>query len=137
MDEVKIEWKQTNFSNVKNLPDADYYGFSRGANLLYIGISYHQDVVVEIRQTLTRLNINTNGLSIWLGDITESTYGRITERIVKDAECLMIGTNQPVKNTQCINTYTGRNNFKVKTSGCSLIRSCVRCENNQVYLTCR
>jgi len=138
MNEIKINWVQTNFNEVGDYYDTYYYAFSRGNNLLYIGISYRQNVRTEIAQTLRRLKISANGLSIWLGYVNseQTTYGRITEQIVLDAECLMIYTNQPTYNTQCKENYTRRCNLKVKTGGCSLIRRCVKCENNRVYLTC-
>ena len=138
MDTIKITWVQTNFKEVGDYYDTYYYAFSRGNNLLYIGISYQQNVRTEIAQTLRRFGISVNGLSIWLGYIDDkyTTYRRITNQIVLDAECLMIRTNQPTKNSQCKVNYTGRCNFKVKTSGCYLIRKCVKCENNRVYLTC-
>lgn len=138
MDILKINWEQTNFSDLPNNEDTYYYAFSRFDILLYIGITNRQNVKDEIRQTLQRLKINTTGLSIWLGyiDATKTTYGRITEQIVLDGECLMINTNRPTLNQQCKQSYTGRNNFCVKTSGCKYIRNCVRYENNKVYLTC-
>ena len=138
MNEIKINWVQTNFNEVGDYYDTYYYAFSRGNNLLYIGISYRQNVRTEIAQTLRRLRISPNGLSIWLGYVNseQTTYGRITEQIILDAECLMIFTNQPTYNTQCKENYTRRCNLKVKTSGCQVIRKCVRCENNRVYLTC-
>lgn len=138
MDTVKIEWHRTSLAQIRNFHDTYYYAFSRGNNLLYIGQTYLQDVGTEIRQTIRRLNINPNGLSIWLGYIDDrlTTYQRITQQIVTDVECLMIYTNEPIYNQQCKQAYTGRCNLKVRTSGCNLIRRCVRCENNTVYLTC-
>jgi len=138
MEIVKIEWIKTNYREIKEYYDTYYYAFSRGNSLLYIGISYKQNVKTEIDQTLRRLGINTTGLSIWLGYLNSdaTTYSRITEQIIKDVECLMIYTNQPICNTQCKENYTGRCNIKVRTSGCPLIRKCVRCENNRVYLSC-
>ena len=138
MEVVKINWFQTNYNEVGDLYDTYYYAFSRGNNLLYIGISYQQNVKTEIAQNLRRFGINTTGLTIWLGylDNEQTTYGRITEQIIKDVECLMINTNEPTYNTQCIESYRGRCNFKVKTTGCQLIRRCVKCENNRIYKTC-
>ncbi len=138
MDIVHIEWIQTNYRGIEDCDDTYYYAFSRGNYLLYIGISYDQDIKTEIDQTLRRFGINTTGLTIWLGYLnsTATTYGRITQQIVLDVECLMIFTNKPYHNTQCKDNYPGRCNLTVSTTGCSLIRRCVRCENNRVYLTC-
>lgn len=138
MDTLKVEWEQTNWTSLNEYYDTIFYAFTRGTTLLYIGIAYHQNANNEIRSTLNRLNISTTGLTIWLGYVNydRSTYARITEQIVKDAECLMIYANQPSYNTQCMSSYTGRNNLKVRTSGCSLIRNCVRCEYNTVYRSC-
>lgn len=138
MDTVKIKWQQTNYSDVGDLYDTHYYALSRGNTLLYIGISYDQNVKKGIQQTLKRLDVNTKGLTIWLGypDTEGTTYGRITRKIVQDVQCLMINTNQPAYNTPCKENYTGRNSLKVKTRGCPILRKCVRCENYKVYLSC-
>ncbi len=138
MNTVKINWQQINFSELGDFYDTYYYAFTRGNKLLYIGISYDQNVRTEIGQSIRRLRINTKGLTIWLGylDSTATTYSRITRQIVIDVECLMIITNQPAYNNQCKENYRGRCNLKVRTSSCSLIRRCVRCENNRVYSSC-
>jgi hypothetical protein len=138
MDVVKVKWLPTNYGELREYYDTYYYALSRGNNLLYIGIGYHQNVQTEVRQTIRRLNINTQGLTIWLGyiDYEATTYQRITQQIVLDVECLMIFTNSPAYNTQCQENYTGRNNLKVRTSGCRLIRRCVRCQHHTVYLSC-
>lgn len=138
MNVLKIVWEQTNFRKLPNQEDTYFYAFTRANNLLYIGIAYKQKVKDEIRQRLGDLGVNTHGLSIWLGYIDENrtSYSRITEQIVRDAECLQIHINQPSLNSQCMQNYTGRCNLTVKTSGCSLIRRCQKCENNTIYKTC-
>jgi hypothetical protein len=138
MNEIKIEWIKTNSNGIGNHRHTPFYAFSRGNNLLYMGKSYDQPVSVRVAQNLAHHKLNVQGLSIWLGYVnySKSTFTRLTEQIVLDAECLMIKTNLPSLNVQCKETYSGRSNFKVKTSGCPLIRRCVRCENNVVYKTC-
>lgn len=131
MDKVTIQWIQTNRTNIRNENDKDFYAFSRGDTLLYIGIAYNQNVADEVNQTLRRLNISTTGLSIWLGDIdrNNSTYGRITQSIVLDAECMMIYMNNPHYNIQCKQNYTGRSNFRVISSGLNLLLSKISCDS--------
>lgn len=138
MNTIKIKWTQTNYNNLGDLYDTYFYAFSRANALLYIGISYDQNVGKEIDQTLRRLGISTTGLTIWLGYVDDpgTTYQRITKQLVLDAECLMILTNQPKYNQQCTESYAGRCDFKVQTTGCSLIRRCVRCENDRIYQSC-
>ncbi len=113
-----------------------FYMFTRGNNILYIGIAYHQDVYREIKQELRMFDISGIGLFIWLGYIIETSYRRITENIVRDVECLLIYTNQPSCNKQCKMNYTGRDNLKVRTKGCKLLRRCVKVEKGQVYERC-
>ncbi len=138
METLKINWIKTSYNELTLRYDTYYYAFLRGNALLYIGISYKQNVKYEINQTLRRLRINIIGLIIWLGyvDLNNTTYMRITEQIISDGECLMIFTNQPSYNEQCKESYIGRCNFRIRTTGCTLIRRCVKCEHNQIYFTC-
>lgn len=128
MDKVTINWYQTNWSAMTLHKDTVFYAFTRGSNLLYIGIAYYQDVVDEVRSTLRRLNLSTTGMSIWLGyiDSENTTYGRITHEIIIDTECLMIHMNKPSQNTQCISNYTGRWNLRVVSR--DLLRNRISCD---------
>lgn len=134
---IKIQWKKTNLCGLPQYEDAWFYILSRGNALLYIGITYWQDVIKEVMQTLRAFDLNTSGLSIWLGCIIESDYGRITEQIIKDVEGLLVYTHQPIYNTQCKASFTGRGNLKVKNSGCRLLIPCVNVEGGGIYYTCR
>ena len=137
LNEVILKWEKTNLNKLDDSEDTWFYMFTRGNNLLYIGIAYHQDVYREIKQSLRAFDISTLGLSVWLGYIVETDYGRITEQIVKDVECLLIYIHQPSYNTQCKSSYTGRNNLKVRNRGCPLLRRCVKIEGGMIYYTCR
>jgi hypothetical protein len=140
MDIVKINWIQTKYSQLQEFEDTKYYAFTNSfGSLLYIGIAHKQHVHDEINNTIKRLNLNLRGLSIWLGyiDKENTTFLKMSESIIRDAECLMIYTNQPTYNQQCKINYTGRRNFCVKTRGFDLIKRCVKCdENGKIYLTC-
>ena len=137
LNEVKLKWEKTNLNELGGSEDTWFYMFTRGNNVLYIGIAYHQDIYREIKQSLRAFDITSIGLSIWLGYIIETDYRRITEQIVKDVECLLIYTHQPSYNTQCMANYTGRNNLQVKNRGCPLLRRCVKIEGWSIYYTCR
>lgn len=136
MNEIIIGWVHTNLEALEYRPFCEYYSFSRKGKLLYIGIAYKQDVRTEIVQTLKRLQISTNGLTIWVGSIASSSYERITEQIVRDVECLLIFTHQPSLNTQCTETYSGRDNLRVRSRGHSIIAICVKVESKKTYRTC-
>jgi hypothetical protein len=137
LNELKLRWEKTNLLELDDKEDTWFYMFTRGKNIIYIGISYHQDIRREIKQSLRAFSICTIGLSIWLGYIMETNYRRITEQIVKDVESLLIYTHQPSYNTHCKSNYTGRNNLKVKNSGCRLLRHCIKIEERNIYYTCR
>lgn len=138
MEIVKIDWLKTKLSDLPELQDTYLYAFTRGNNLLYLGMTYYQIVDDEIKQSLRRLSINNKGLTIWLGYINgqKSTYATITKQIIQDTEALLIICNETTFNIQSTETYSGRNNFKVVSSGLPYLRRCVRCENNKIYLSC-
>jgi len=117
---IKIYWEKVSLSDLSNIEDAYFYAIFRGRNLLYIGIAYHQNVSNEIRQTLNRFSEDRRGLYLCLGyiDKEETTYGRITQQIIKDVECALINALQPPYNTQCTNSYTGRSGLEIYNRGC-------------------
>ena len=117
--------------------DAYFYLFSRGRWLEYLGMAYRQSVRREILQTLLAFQLEARGLSVWVGDIVESDFGRITEQIVRDVECLLVITHRPILNTQCTKSYRGRDNLMVENRGCPLLRSCVKVEGGRIYRACQ
>lgn len=120
-DKVSIKWEKTSIANLRTIEDTYFYALLRGDNVLYIGIAYHQNVADEVNKTINRLDEldkNTVGLYVCLGYITESTYGRITEQIVKDVECALIYHFQPPYNTHCTSSYKGRKNLTIYNKGC-------------------
>ena len=119
MNNVKLEWEKVDDINkIRKLYDTEFYAFTQNNTLLYIGIAYFQYVADEILQTIRDFNYDKNEIKIWLGYIVESDYGRKTEQIVKDVECLLICGNKPRDNTQCKDNYTGRDNLIIKNNGC-------------------
>ncbi len=128
MNNVTLEWEQVeDIDSIRKLDDTEFYAFTQNNTLLYIGIAYFQDVADEIWKTIRAFNYDENEIKIWLGYIYESDYGRKTEQIVKDVECLLICGNKPRDNTQCKDNYTGRDNLIIKNIGCGKIKD-VECK---------
>jgi hypothetical protein len=119
-----IHWFQTNMSNVHIQEDTSLYAFTRGTNLLYIGLANKQNIAAEVNQTFKRINETPQGLVVWLGYLINHN-GDSTEdlhRLIKDTECLLIYRNQPVKNSQCKKSYTGRRPLTVMCEGMTFIK---------------
>ncbi len=116
--EVWITWEKMSLSDLTYAPDAYFYAFRRGRNVLYIGIAYYQNVSDEVRRTINRLGLTSYGLQICLGYITGTTYGRITKQLVRDIECALINAFQPPYNVQCTVSYTGRAGLIIHNHGC-------------------
>ena len=134
MNNVKLEWEKVDDINkIRKLYDTEFYAFTQNNTLLYIGIAYFQYVADEILQTIRDFNYDKNEIKIWLGYINKSDYGRITEKIIKDAECLLICGNKPRDNTQCKDNYTGRDNLIIKNNGCRNIND-VKCKNLEIFI---
>lgn len=136
IDIVEVDWIQTDLDDIYNYQDTDFYAFTQGSKLLYVGIAYRQDVINEIKNTLSAFRINEDNIKIWLGFIESTNYGRITELIIKDVECLLIHLNQPILNIQCKSSYTGRDNLMVRSKGCGLIKPCIKIENGEFDDNC-
>lgn len=134
-----IDWQQVPLSELGKQPHrADLYCIGRGGNLQYIGKSYAQHVDDEIRQTIGRLGLTSQGIQVWVGQLNTdaSDFGRRTPELISDVECLLIFTHQPPLNTQCKQVYRGRCPLKVRSRGVHPLRPCVKCENNTVYKSC-
>ncbi|MDJ1470169.1 hypothetical protein [Xanthocytophaga flava] len=114
MDKIKITWTQTCYSKINYKTDYYFYAFSRGNQLLYLGYSKKQHVKDEIKQNINRvLKKNTRGISIWLGEITDTSFGRLSKQIILDTEALLIYKNQPLYNKLLKKSYNGRENLKI------------------------
>lgn len=121
MNTVSIVWERVKYVNLIDHKDAFYYAFSKGKVLLYIGITYRQDIKKEIDQTLRSFKVNEDSVNIWIGYISHTSYIRLTEQIIKDVECLLIFKNKPLWNTLCKASYTGRSDLKVISRGFPLL----------------
>jgi hypothetical protein len=113
MNTVSITWLRVRYVDLKDHKDTIYYAFSNRKVLLYIGITFRQNMKTEIDQTLKSFKERPENVTLWIGYITYTTYVRITEQIVKDVECLLIFKNKPLWNTQCKAEYTGRPDLKI------------------------
>jgi hypothetical protein len=134
-----IDWQRVPINQLGQQPHrADLYCIGRGGNLQYIGKSFSQHVDDEIWQTIRRLGITPQGTQVWVGTLNTaaSDFGRRTDQLITDIECLLINTHQPPLNIQCKQAYTGRCPLKVRNRGTHPLRICVRCERGIVYKTC-
>lgn len=129
---VNVNWIRTNIGGILNYKDTYFYAFTQSISLLYIGIAYRQDIDNEIKQTIRAFSLDARKLSIWLGFIEDKDFRRITEKIVKDIECLLIFSNQPLNNISCKKKYNGRDNLAVLNSGCNCLINCIKCENDEI-----
>ena len=119
---MTLNWEKVPYSKLREYEDAYFYAFQRGRGIIYIGIAYHMDVVAEIKSNLRAFDMNTQGLSFWLGYIEKSDYQRITKLLIRDTENLLIFTHKPLYNTQCKNDYWGREDLYIKNKGCPHIK---------------
>ncbi len=136
VDYLHIFWEKIRYNDLSEVKDTYFYAFTRGKTVVYIGMSYYQHIRNEVRSTIYALDLDNIGLVIWLGYIIKSSYRRITERIIRDVECLLIYTHRPSYNTQCVANYSGRDSLKIVNKGCKYLRPCVMIKNNKVYMRC-
>ncbi len=131
LDVFEIDWIETDLDDIYNYEDTEFYAFTEGSKLLYIGIAYHQDIINEIKNTLNAFRINEEEVKIWIGYIENTNYSKITKSIIVDVECLLIHLNQPTLNKQCKSSYTGRDNLIILSTGCALIKPCIKIEDSK------
>lgn len=133
MQIVEIKWDKFSYQELFKI-DWFYpyylYLIVRGTNLIYIGLTYYTDFAYEINYNMKRCNINSLGLHFWLGEFKceKSDFERISKKLVKDVESLLIFYHKPSHNISNINTYYGRSNLKIKNMGCPYLEKNVNSE---------
>ena len=130
---IHLTWERTNLSNIVNMEDCHFYAFTRGNNLLYIGMTWDQFIQKEAKTTLNAFNDNSKGLSIWLGYIDKISSKRLTYKIIRDVEALLIKYHEPIWNRQNIRNYNGRDNLDVKNEGLHLLDDHLHVKGDHIY----
>ncbi len=134
MDVVLIDWAQSvvPFDQVKdfksetcNLDRKGFYVILSGTKtakgwvkprLLYIGQAFDQTLRERIPQERKEYQCVYSyqkahaGAPIWvmIGFVKESTVGRVNQQLFDEIECCSIFSNQPLCNTACKDSYSGR-----------------------------
>lgn len=122
MATVALNWYQTNLKELKYHEDSYFYAFSRGNSLLYIGKSEMTTIHQEIKQNLKRLKIAPNGLSLWIGYISDRHFEKAsTSEMIDDIENLLIFRCNTYYNDKKTKTYKGILPLTVKNNGFRLI----------------
>ncbi|GGH64248.1 hypothetical protein [Phaeocystidibacter marisrubri] len=118
IQEAVVAWKKVAQSDLVNHNEY-YYAIAHGANLLYIGIAYHQDLDTELKKTVKRLGLkNRIGLSFYCGELASlNPTKRVSERLVRNIEHILIGISQPRLNIQSKKSGTVTIDIEVKSSG--------------------
>jgi len=142
MDTVHINWEESviRFSNIKdsNNSKLDGKGFYAilGAiynaeknnwgniKLLYIGQAFGQTLRERIQQEHPayecvfdyQKKYSNVGIVVMLGVIEKSTVEKLTQQLFDDIECCLVFRNQPLCNTSCKESYSGRD-LKVINTG--------------------
>lgn len=128
---IKLNWKQTTFSQMRDLEDTNFYMFTRFGKIIYIGmtgVTSNQSVQDEIRSKFEPMfGGNVAGVSVWLGCFKKdarynNSIKRLTDNIVRDVENLLIYTIKPANNTQCVNNYGGRD-LQIVNDNCPFLPS--------------
>lgn len=93
--------------------------------LLYIGQAFDQTLRERIPQEhpaykcvfeYTKKNPGKQ-IAVMLGIIEKSSVQKLTQELFNDVECCLISWNQPTCNTQCKESYTGRELQVTNTGG--------------------
>jgi hypothetical protein len=118
---INLAWKKTTVKKMKDVKHGHFYAFSHGVRLQYIGMTYAQDVHDEIKNTIRAYGLSANGLTIWIGQIKQTDYKRVSKDLVMDIERFLIFTYQPSFNIQGKPNNNVRRNLVVKNTGCPLL----------------
>jgi hypothetical protein len=130
--QYSIRWIKTNYSEISSHEDYYFYGFSRGKTLLYIGNTIKQDVKDRIDQHIRiKFKNETHGLQIWLGVLSYSHIEKVSDKLIRDLESLIIFRNQPSFNHQCKKNYTGNGYIMIHNVGMPLLKKRIHFNSNE------
>lgn len=132
MNTVELNWLIRQYNTITNNESPSLYMFTRGVTIIYIGIAYRTGLKAEIDQNINRLKLNISGMAIWTAKIVRSSYGRVTEDIYFDSECLNIFVHKVTDNVQCNENYSGRDNLKVFNHNCPRLHKWVKCASRNI-----
>lgn len=122
MTHMVLEWVKVGVDDLPDMEDSFLYALVRNRQLLYIGMSYHTDIAVEVKQNMASFSIAARNLDVYLGYCERVNATRITRPLIHDIEALLILDNQPRYNTHHIDKYTGRAGLKATNKGCPYIK---------------
>jgi hypothetical protein len=122
MTSMVFEWVKVDVDELPDMEDSYLYALVRNRRLLYIGMSYHTNVALEVKQNMASFGLSARNLKVYLAYVGGGNVGRITRPLVHDIEALLIYDNQPDSNVHHKATYTGRDNLKVTNRGCGSLK---------------
>ncbi len=135
MREIIIKWERVDLTKIKKYEDTYFYLITKEYEVLYIGMSYKQEILREVKNTVKDFDFSLNEISLWLGYI-EEYKGRITQNLIKDVECALIFVHKPQYNSQCVREYTGRGSLVIKNLNCPFLYSSIEIDKNarKIYI---
>jgi hypothetical protein len=77
MTRVTIAWVRARVDELRDIDDSYLYALARNRHLIYIGMSYHTDVAVEIKQNMASFAISARNLDVYLGYIVGGNIGKV------------------------------------------------------------
>jgi hypothetical protein len=117
-----LEWVKASVDDLTDMDDSFLYALVRSRRLLYIGMSYHTDVAMEVKQNMASFSMSARNLNVYLGYWERGNVARVTRPLIHDIEALLIFDNQPKYNTHHMADYTGRAGLRVTNKGCPYLK---------------
>ena len=132
---MDLVWEKVGFSELDEVEDCHFYAFTRGNSLLYLGMTWDQDIQSEVKQSLKDFGANNLGLSIWMGYIVKTSAKRLSPQLIQDAEALLIRNHGPLWNNHHVHSYRGRDNLVLSNTGLPLLNLCIQIRGETIYYT--
>jgi hypothetical protein len=136
MDSITINWRLTNYHQLRECDDCYVYAVSFKNELLYIGMAYSQSVQARLQHQAhirTKYQYLLDDISVWLGALDYMSFARVSKQRIRDIEALLIFLHQPPDNAQSKISYRGRPNLVVRSKGCPLLEKEIAIRDGKYY----
>jgi hypothetical protein len=122
MTRMVFDWERASVDELPDIEDSYLYALVRNHRLLYVGMSYHTDVAVEVKQNMASFSMSARNLHVYLAYVAGGNIARVSRPLIHDIEALLIYDNQPDHNVHHKGDYSGRGDLEVINRGCGSLK---------------
>lgn len=133
MQQFTIQWAITTEKELPNVRNVDFVALANDHRILYISHVNGDNLPDELRKISRQLNIQSEGLEIWVGGLSISAKARINDLHFKVLDYLLVHVHNPLLNVQVRAITASFGITEIQNLGFSKLYRHVRLEDGRVF----